>query len=389
MEPYYQDNYRELYKKDSRDMSELPDESIQCVVTSPPYWGPRTYKGEQAIIWDGDKNCQHEFITQITKHDSLRFRGEHSIVGTDKNRAIHTGNKVNSQSCLKCGARMEAFGLESTPTIYVEHSLQFLDEIYRVLRKDGVAFWNIADVYITGKGSCFNPGGGTKSWASYLHNKERYPTGAMAPNRMFTALPGKNLTLIPERLAVALQEHGWIIRSRIIWQKPNCKPESVKDRPTTDYEIIYMLVKHKHYYWDHEAALIPYTEPLNRWGGPKRKRDTKRILEYDEMMKLGQTSALRLGMNSRPNPKGKNIRTIWSIPTTSGNSTHFAVFPPALPRICIMLATRPNDTVLDPFCGTGTTLYVAGTLGRQSIGYEISEDYCKLTVDKLKQQVLV
>ncbi len=389
MTAFYQRNHTKLYQKDSRDMSELADESVQCVITSPPYWGPRQYSGEQTVIWGGDINHKHAWLEIWKPPSGGRNKPTNmpSIGGDRIQQAFPQVRGEGSYSYMcSCGAWRGEYGHEPTPQLYVAHSLEVLREVRRVLRSDGVVFWNIGDNYITGKGRCFNPGGGTKSWSSYLKNKDRFPTGAMAPNRMFTALPDKNLALIPERLAIALQDDGWIVRSRIIWRKTNCKPESVKDRPTTDYEFIFMITKNKRYYWDHKAALIPYVEPLNRWEGPKRKRDTERISEYDEMMKLGKTSALRLGMNSRPNPKGKNIRTIWAMPTARGNGAHFAVFPEELPTRCIKLATRPGDVVLDPFCGTGTTLCAANQLGRQAIGYEISESYCKLAVKKIEKR---
>ena len=370
-----------IYNKDCRKMPELPDESIQLVVTSPPYWGMRLYEGQQDIIWSDD-NCKHKWTNCPKSHDpglhSGSNLGSKQLIGKDRKRT-----RAGS-FCFKCGCWKGAFGLEPTPSLYVQHTIEILKEIRRVLRKDGVVFWNIGDTYITGKGSCFNPGGGTKSWKSYNNKRSIYPTGRSAPNRMFTDIPGKNLALIPFRIALAAQEDGWIIRQVVIWNKTNSKPESVKDRPTLSHEYILLMTKGKRYYWDHEAALIPYREPLNRWGGLIMKSDTDKLAAYREMQKIGVSSAFQPGGSSRPNPKGKNIRSVWHLPTRAYHGIHFAVFPEAIPENCIKIASKPGDTVLDCFLGTGTTLIVAAKLGRKGIGYDISEDYCQLARERLK-----
>lgn len=332
MKPFYEQSGVILYKSDCRTMLELPDCSVQCVVTSPPYWGTRTYRDETTLDWED-------------------WRG--------------------------------SFGKEPTPALYVKHSIIILKEIRRVLANEGVVFWNIGDTYITGKGRCFNPGGGVMSLESKLKSAGAYPIQGDAPNRMFTAITSKNLALIPERLAIAAQEDGWIVRRDIIWHKSNSKPESVKDRPTTAHEYVWMLTKSKRHYWDYEATLIPYTEPLNRWGGPSLKSDTTKIKQYREQLNVGTTSMFRVGRQMRPNLKGKNLRSVWTFPTKPYHGAHFAPFPEALPELCIKAASRSGDLVLDCFAGSGTTLKVARNLGRRAVGYEISEYYCNLIIERL------
>jgi len=175
MTKFYEGNLLTLYNSDCRNMPELADNSVHCVVTSPPYWGLRKYKGKQVLEGWG---C--------------------------------------------------AFGMEKSPGEYVEHTVEILQEIRRVLRKDGVVFWNIGDSYASGKGSCFNPGGGTSSLG-----KVRKEAGAHPLNRgniselHASGLKPKNLCLIPFRVALAAQSDGWWVRSVIIWHKPNPMPESV------------------------------------------------------------------------------------------------------------------------------------------------------------------
>lgn len=386
MGPYFINKLTKLYNKDSRVMKEVSDNTVQMVVTSPPYWGPRKYLGDQTLIW-GENACEHVWQDVMKAPSGRRNRPENPpLVGSDRiQQSVPEirGDGSRSSYCQICGAWRGEYGLEPTPSLYIAHSIQILREVRRVLKKDGVVFWNIGDTYITGKGSCYNPGGGPKSWRWHIDHKVNYPTGRGAPNRMFTAIPGKNLALIPQRLAIAAQDDGWWVRSVVIWNKGNAKPESVKDRPTTSHEYILILTKSKRYYWNYEAVLVPYTEPLNCWGGPSMKSDTEKTKAYKDQLHIGKTSAFRVGHNMRPNPKGKNIRTVWTFPTKSYHGAHFAVFPERLPQLCILAASRPGDLVLDCFAGSGTTLKVAEGLGRRSIGYEISKYYAELIVKRL------
>lgn len=127
----------------------LPAKIAQCCITSPPYYSMRSYEGEQNVIWDGDPNCNHEFATQTTTHDNLRFRGENSDVGNDNNRERFTDEDVEMAFCAKCGAWKGALGLEPNPEMYVDHLVQIFREVRRVLRDDGTVWLNIASTYIS------------------------------------------------------------------------------------------------------------------------------------------------------------------------------------------------------------------------------------------------
>ncbi len=396
MKPYWSDSHRTVYNKSCTEMSEVSDNSIQCVVTSPPYWGLRQYAGNQDIIWDGNPQCVHVWGESIITNNSGGgwAKGDGSYNGDSEYRVPGNGSrdfglgKVSQGNfCQICGAWRGAFGLEPSPELYVQHSIQILREIRRVLRPDGVCFWNIADSYY---GS--NQGYGTKN----ISAKQASNAGTLDTVNMIrkpnvskrNILKPKDLVLIPSRVALVAQADGWYVRSDIIWSKPNPMPESMKDRPTDSYEHILMFTKSAKYYWDMEAVREAYTEPLNRWGGDSLKRDTSKTTKYKDIQKIGNSSAFRVGRPMRPNGAGRNIRNVWTLPKKGYSGAHFATFPEELPRRCIMAASKEGDTILDPFAGSGTTLKVAAELNRNAIGYEISEEYCRLMVDRNKQSTI-
>lgn len=440
---FYQDNKITIYNGDCRQMSEIPDESVQCVVTSPPYWGLRKYEGSQELIW-GDNHCEHQWGKLLPCH--------HPGQVTDA-KAVHNETNLgqtapSGQHCILCGAWKGAFGLEPTPELYVQHTIEILREIRRVLRKDGVCFFNIGDSYASGKGSCFNPGGGASSLGKVRKDAGVHPLHRGNVSDLHASgLKPKDLCLIPFHIAIATQQDGWWLRSVIIWNKPNPMPESVTDRPTNSYEFILMLTKSKKYYWDADAVREPHQYPPHSPGnrsGFESKVNGHRG-EWGEFKEPDRIWAAE---------GGRNLRDVWTFPTVPYPEAHFAVFPEKLPDLCIKAATsekgccpkcgapwaretanvgkvkqgwgiqtkippesgghtglrtkminqfetlgwRPTCrceqsesipcTVLDPFCGTGTTLLVAKKLGRRAIGYDISAAYCQLSVDRNRQMAL-
>jgi DNA modification methylase len=165
-------------------------------------------------------------------------------------------------------------------------------------------------------------------------------------------LKNKDLCLIPARLALALQADGWYVRSDIIWVKPNPMPESVTDRPSKSYDHILMLTKSARYYYDSEAIKEKYTEPLNRWGGPVFRESSHKYIEmggHDGKQQYGATSMFREGRPVRPNESGRNCRDTWIFPTVGYSGAHFAVFPPELPRRCILAGSSHKAC---PKCGS-------------------------------------
>ncbi len=445
MKPYYQDNHITQYCMDFRE-NDLPDNSVQMCVTSPPYWGLRKYSGEQDLIWGGDKDCVHEWGEQ--SHSDKRNRhseskGEFARQG----RVPTTLHPSTGAFCQVCGAWRGAFGLEPTPEMYAQHTIEILREIRRVLRKDGVVFWNIGDSYNSkelSNGRTFRrdraevmPG---------ISRGKRIPRGSGrwgGGNNYAASLKPKDLCLIPFRVAIAAQEDGWWVRSDIIWSKPNPMPESVTDRPTNSHEHILMLTKSAKYYWDADAV----REDRN---GNTHSRGTLRNPPSD--FNRGSHKDWVKYMSADDELTGRNLRSVWTFPTQPYPEAHFAVFPEKLPETCIKAATpevgccskcgspweritdrenmviRKTDwgekagnrtatsgtmlsparaetlgwqptckcnagkvpsIVLDPFAGAGTTLWVAKKLGRKAIGFDTSEQYCELNRKRNEQQALL
>ena len=268
---YWQDNHRVLFNSDARHMEELDDESIQMCVTSPPYWGLRKYSGEQGLVWDRENGCQHEWELKDKKNPLDRggkgqFDG--GAIGTNMGIEI-TMLPVTSGFCSLCGAWKGQLGLEPTPELYISHLVGIFQEVKRVLRKDGVCFLNIGDSYAGGGGNSSK----YKSGPNGIDNRQNCRPNNVVTNRFdkwnsgtprsiqvshdtpkasYKGLKPKDLCLIPFRLAIALQEDGWWIRSDIIWSKNNPMPESVTDRPTNAHEHILMLAKSSQsQYWTH------------------------------------------------------------------------------------------------------------------------------------------
>lgn len=248
----------------------LPSSSIQCVVTSPPYWGLRDYGIDGQI------------------------------------------------------------GLEGTLPQFINHLVTIFNEIKRVLRDDGTLWVNIGDGYTSGN-------------RGYRATDKKNPARAMAirPDTPEGMKP-KDLQGIPWRLAFALQDDGWYLRSDIVWHKPNAMPESVKDRPTRAHEYLFMLTKSERYFYDYEAVKEP-------------------------------------GLNG----KTRNRRSVWDVNTQPFADAHFATFPSKLIEPCILASTKPGDYVLDPFFGSGTVGIVCTEHQRSYVGIELNPEYVAISAKRL------
>ena len=239
---YYNDNHIRIYNGDCRQMWELQDESVQMVCCSPPYWGLRKYSGLPDLVW-GNNHCEHEWgATDIKRMDYVQGNPEFA-----RPHREHKNFTSETNTCSLCGAWKGAYGLEPTPEMYIEHTIEILREIRRILRKDGVVFWNIGDSYL----------GSNCGYGDYKGNKSSISIpeiyGSIKKPQAKIGKP-KDMALIPFRVTIAAQEDGWWVRSVIIWSKPNPMPESVTDRPTESHEYILMLTKSARYYWDASAV---------------------------------------------------------------------------------------------------------------------------------------
>ena len=342
-----------VLKADARKIP-LADESVQCVVTSPPYWGLRKYAGEQELVWGGRGGCEHEWSSNGRRppHPD-RSTGDHDGNGSgifvDR---IERGSQAAKQSrgeavefgntCFQCGAWRGAYGLEPTVEMYVQHTIEILREIRRVLRDDGVVFWNIGDSYAgSGKGQM-----GDGSHAAKHGEKQHTSKGTLVGGLPKAGgLKPKDLCLIPFRVALAAQADGWWVRSDIIWSKPNPMPESVTDRPTRAHEYIFLLTKNAKYYWDAEAVKEPARFGYSKW--PEGALEHyKRSVGNPERQPARSASTPEKGDGSG----GRNLRSVWTFATEPYPEAHFATFPEELPKRCILAATSSKGACAK--CGT-------------------------------------
>jgi DNA modification methylase len=279
--------------------------------------------------------------------------------------------------CRKCGAKRidNQLGLEKTPMEYVEKIINVMREVKRVLKKDGILWLNLGDNHY---------GAGGKGHTPKDPNAKQLTVRGSTEETILRrkGFPSKNLVGIPWMVAFALRDDGWYLRADVIWDKFNCMPESVRDRPTISHEYMFLLSKSKKYYYDYKAIKEPYTKPMNRWGG--QQLTAKNKSNWDENTKQ-QTYRNR---NMRPDPKGKNKRSVWHIATQSYKGAHFAVFPEKLVEPCILAGCPVGGIVMDPFAGSGTTLAVAKKLGRKGIGIDLKPTYCDLEVDRVLKVTL-
>ena len=304
----------------------LPDASVHCCVTSPPYWGLRDYGHDGQI------------------------------------------------------------GLESTPEAYVARMVEVFREVRRVLREDGTCWVNLGDSYAGGGG--FAPDapcnvarremiaeGDCKQGAFNLSQRQhtRNKSGGIKPQGTIKA---KDLCGIPWRVAFALQADGWWLRQDIIWHKPNPMPESVTDRCTKAHEYVFLLTKSERYWYDadavSEAAATAGQAGLGFY--PMRAAAMGRKPSGNEAK--DPSDGIR--------PSTRNRRSVWTITTKPYSGAHFAVMPADLVEPCIKAGCPEGGTVLDPFAGSGTTLAVAAELGRSGIGCELNPEYIALAERRIK-----
>jgi len=378
----------EIHTGDCREvLKTLPDESVNCCVTSPPYWGLRDYG---TATWEGgDEKCAHSVGGQVQDNKAPG--------------AIVSGQRpgVDSSVCRKCGAvRIDAqLGLETTPDAFVAGMVDVLREVRRVLRGDGTLWLNLGDSYATGAGSYRNPGSDV---APIEHGGKQAFTKDYArsqPNRMpIPGLKPKDLVGIPWRVAFALQADGWYLRQDIIWSKPNPMPESVTDRCTKAHEYVFLLSKSARYYYDQEAILEPCSQNTHErlaQNGLASQNGSDRVpgKTNGSMHAVGRKFDPSKGNKNNPSfdaamqvmPEVRNRRSVWTVTTKPFKGAHFATFPPALIRPCILAGCPMGGTVLDPFGGAGTTALVAEEEGRNSVLIELNPEYAEMARNRTAQ----
>jgi DNA modification methylase len=353
-------------------LKELPDESVDCVVTSPPYYWLRKYVGaEQVQVWDGQSRCKHDWKSKVVHIDNLRFRNPKGKgrVGVHCNRRIYSDPKVKQAVCSKCRAWKGALGQEPTVILFIQHLIEIFREVRRVLKPTGTCHIVVADKY----------------------------------------QKNKNLCLVPQRLAIGLQEDGWILRQLNFWVKTNPRPSSTLDSRTECVEHVWMLTKAAHYSYNSKAVREPNSATSNCHGGRNARNIITTKLEhltYEMCLKCKHVYSKREFRQLKPIPgRTKNYSGGITAPNTGNVGErakkshvsrrcrcgannwlyHSAIFPQALVQPLILSACPPGGIVLDCFFGAGTVGVVAERLGRKWIGIEVSKDYCILARERIRR----
>jgi DNA modification methylase len=335
-------------------LKELPDNSINCCVTSPPYWGLRDYG---TATWvGGDPNCSHKRDSKFSPSCST---GQKLLEGA-------IGDGIYKVQCHRCGAMREdsQLGLEPTVDEYVEHMVNIFREVHRVLRDDGTLWLNLGDTYNGAKVGNTNQNVGAKRHANKSFSKP-----------LWNKLKPKDLIGIPWRVAFALQADGWYLRQDIIWAKPNPMPESVKDRCTKSHEYIFLLSKSEKYFFDNEAI----KEPVKQDWGTRNRTNGK----YHN-----QGTGLQPHTGLTKSYTTKNKRDVWTVALRPFKGAHFATFPPDLITPCILAGCPKNGLVLDPFFGAGTTGLVAQKNNRAWVGIELNPKYAEMASKRISDEAL-
>lgn len=416
-------------------LREMPSESVNMVITSPPYWGLRTYGEGAATIWGGDPSCEHEWIeermTLVHENHNFQKGTQEAVHGKKGTTYIKKFDDKTSGFCQKCGAWRGQLGLEPTWQMYVEHLVEISQELKRVLRKDGSYYLNLGDTYAGSGCGSHDYRDDTSTGILRKRRREIYQKSFVPQQKQrdSVTIPKQKL-LMPHRAAIALQEDGWICRNDITWYKPNAMPSSVKDRLTCKTEPIFHLVKSRKYYYDLDAIREPH-----KTGTPQANRDLKRMMagrtQYGGKWAEGKgtQAAFVAGHPLGKNPgdvvltkhdiavrrfprvnrkggvgytdplhvkpyhaKGKNPGDFWEINTRPYPDAHFAVYPEEICIKPILSSCPPNGIVLDPFMGRGTTIKVARDNGRNSVGIEIQPSYLPiikkyLEIDQQQQRL--
>lgn len=296
----------------------LPNESINTVVTSPPYWGLRDYGVKEQI------------------------------------------------------------GLENSVEEYVSALVDVFREIKRILKDDGTVWLNLGDSYA---------GSGKGAWSEKNKQKHVYVPDTKGNETKINNVPAglkpKDLMGLPWRVAFALQADGWYLRQDIIWNKPNCMPESAADRPTKAHEYIFLLSKNKKYYYDDQAI----KEPVAASRVKGNSRTFRGGGKYTSGKSFDNSSfSERESHGNVPNDSGmRNKRSVWTVATAQMKEAHFATFPEKLIEPCILAGCPLDGVVLDPFFGSGTTGLVALKHGRNFIGIELNKEYIKIAEKRLSK----
>ncbi len=395
-----------IIQGDAREiMGLIPDESIHCVITSPPYWGLRDY-GLEPVVWDSIEGCEHVWGDTMPPSGQSgwhTFKREYhnpgchkTTIGAPMKKTNLNQNKGHGNFCSLCSAWRGSLGLEPTFQLYIQHLIQVFDEVKKVLRPDGTCWVNLGDSYSgSGKGTGSD------------HGKAVF-TDENIPKSNWSGVKPKSLCQIPSRFAIAMTDAGWILRNEIIWYKRNCMPSSAKDRFTVDWESVFFMVKSKKYWFEQQ-----FEDWVQRPHDIERAKDKslRYAGKHNDGYDLANSRSDHLNRHATGQPigdpeKGRNKRcvwkptkedylkwceqwydgnfgNVWDITTKPFKGAHFAVFPEDLVEPMLSAGCPVGGTVLDPFAGAGTVGLVAGKQGKDFIGIELNSEYCQMAEERI------
>jgi len=329
-----------IYQTDAfSGLKRLADESVDCIVTSPPYWQLRDY-GLESLLFGGNADCSHDF------------------------------DKWNT--CQICGGWLGELGQEPTREQYIGNLILIFDECCRVLKKEGTLWVNLGDTYNTSNNNTHH----------FKHFSQRCKSKCYDPNRKVDikrqGIGNKSLCNIPGRFADEMVLRGWILRNEIIWHKPVVIPASVRDRFTIDFEKVFFFVKSPKY--DFRQQFEPYAD--STFGRYQKGFNVEGHKNSVYRKQYGAPAGIK-----KINPKGRNKRAVWRVANEYNREMHFASYPAKLVETPIEAGCPPDGVVLDPFMGSGTTAIVAKRLGRCYIGFEPNPGYVEICNRRLEKTI--
>jgi len=327
----------------------LPENSVHCVVTSPPYWSLRDY-GVPPTVWGGNPRCEHEWVSAGSKEGFAgKDRWQHRRNGKGQETAKHRHTTQIARSscpevwkpieqggfCRHCGAWRGVLGLEPTPELYIEHIVLLFREVRRILRKDGTLWVNLGDSYANDvKGSRgIYPASTTSTLGSPDYESRAQHRVQKGWRGSGLRIKKKDLIGIPWLVAFALRDDGWYLRRDIVWDKPNPKPESALDRPSTSHEYLFIFSKRANYYYD-QVAVREYAT----YGNHKHRNAVGPVPSHDPHDGRPHTGLREVAGAGA----GRNCRSVWRIQVRPYKEAHFATFPEDLPARCIRAATSEH-----------------------------------------------
>ena len=349
----YQSPYATLYQGHVLSvLRTMEPESVHACVTSPPYYGLRAYGTDPQVWGEPGEGCEHVWGEEGVTGGPAGAQGSTS---QRKGRANVTEQVARGRSqgafCSRSGCWRGELGSEPTLALYLAHLVEVFEAVKRVLRRDGVCWINMGDAYA---GSWGNQGRKAGRGAQRPINGpmiQAVQDGRYQDNGSGTGTvrdPGikpKDLMLIPARLAIALQENGWWVRSDCIWHKPNPMPSSVTDRPGTAHEYLFMLTKAAKYYYDAWAVRQPSSDnPISS------ARRTRADNGATGRKALHGTAWGQSGNGARNDDGERHLRSVWTIPTEAYPGSHFATFSTKLVEPCVLASTSQEGVCST--CGT-------------------------------------